>query len=156
MGVLLSSFTSSLSREERVERNRDTMVVSLVVSRARNIPAATYRTRGSCYFCFCDETAVLCENVFFYRCWLFKNTSWIWWFWVYFRCVVCHWLLYTSRAKYNLPSMHRRPDDQWDDLYYAWMILSRLRRLSRYLKRTHSQGGQLILWKSTFKPYLCF
>lgn len=49
------------------------MVSSLVVSRARNIPAATYITRGCCYFCFCDETAVLCENVFFLQVLTFQK-----------------------------------------------------------------------------------
>ena len=67
MGVLLSSS----SREERVERNRDTMVrSSLGVSLKRGIfRRRRYRTtRGCCYFCFCDEThsCSSCENVFFY------------------------------------------------------------------------------------------
>ena len=34
------------------------------------------------------------------------------------RAGVCHWVLHTSRAKYNLPSVRRRPDDQRDDLLY--------------------------------------
>ena len=87
MGVVLSSS----SREERVERNRDTMVrSSLGVSLKRGIfRRRRYRTRGCCYFCFCDETELFFVKTFFFthRRWLFKNTtSWIlWWFWVSFR-----------------------------------------------------------------------
>ena len=56
MGLLFSS----LSREERVERNRDTVVVSvsLGVSRARNIPAATdvcHEKLLLFLFFFCDS-----------------------------------------------------------------------------------------------------
>ena len=68
MGLLFSS----LSREERVERNRDTVVVlvSLGVSRARNIPAATYVTRGGvAIFVFVTKNrALFVVKTFFFTC----------------------------------------------------------------------------------------
>jgi len=70
-GLLLSSFTS-LSREERVERNRDNMVPLTVFSRARNIPPATSLTRGGvAIFVFVTKRTLflLCLKTFFnYSC----------------------------------------------------------------------------------------
>ena len=89
MEVLLSSS----SREERVERNRDTMVrSSLGVSLKRGIfRRRRYRTREvvAIFVFVTKQTAVLLVKTFFFthRRWLFKNTtSWIlWWFWISFR-----------------------------------------------------------------------
>lgn len=154
MGVLLSSS----SREERVERNRDTMVrSSLGVSLKRGIfRRRRYRTtRGCCYFCFCDETQLffLWKRFFLrtHRCWLFKNTtSWIlWWFWVSFRSarnIICHprtvdlmineTIYYTTRV---------------DDIF-----TSSSKSFSVSKRNPQSRWTIKILWTSTFKPYLCF
>jgi hypothetical protein len=71
----LSSCASSLSREGRVERNRVNVVVlvvvsSLGVSRARNIPAATYVTRGGvAIFVFVTKNrALFVVKTFFFTC----------------------------------------------------------------------------------------
>ena len=50
--MLLSSLTSSLSREERVERNRDDMLLSLVVSRKAEYSGGDEYVRGVAIFVF--------------------------------------------------------------------------------------------------------